>query len=439
MREADICPLCRQPLPKGIRSEVLERKQQAQVAKEAQKRTAGIRKQISEQMEHQYLRRMEHEKTMWQKDSESALRSIQLELAAAEKEKKQIGKLMTRKLKEEATQGEKKLKLRVEQERGKAAAREQELRKRMEAERKQLQKDSRAELASLQKNVKAAKKEKEQLERQIGKEIAAARREAQKEAQETVDEEKLKSHRAQMRLHNEVDKLREKLSRRSLEDVGADAEKDLALVLRKAFPSDRITRRKGRGIRADVLHQVVYREQVAGLIVYESKKVKRWESKFINQAKSYRDKYGTNHVVIVSATMARGESYFFVGRERRQEGGVPVVHPALVVHFASVLREFIVSAKRTELERTEAEAKEALLYEYFSGDEFKRSMTTTKESIDKLKDVIERERYQHERWWNERVAATAAVEKFNRTFGARTTNIIEGRAVPRKRREIARA
>src|SRR5260370_27517186 len=72
------------------------------------------------------------------------------------------------------------------------------------------------------------------------------------------------------------------LEKKTANELGDGAEIDLFDALRESFPNDRVTRiRKGQ-VGADILHEVLYKGEVCGRIIVDSKNHQSCQNPFVN-------------------------------------------------------------------------------------------------------------------------------------------------------------
>jgi hypothetical protein len=204
----------------------------------------------------------------------------------------------------------------------------------------------------------------------------------------------------QRELHERDVRIRElekQLERQTTPQIeGLLYEEELAKELKKHFPEDDI---KHTGKGGDVLQNVMWRQERAGLIVYECKRVKHYSTKHVRQAAEAKKKRGADFAVLVTSAMKKGTQGFFM------EKGVIVTHPAGVLSVASILRGQIVQIARMKLGRLQRDEAIRRTLEYLEGPEFSNSIDSIiQESIsvyEKLKDEIKK----HMIMWKERYAA----------------------------------
>ncbi len=250
---------------------------------------------------------------------------------------------------------------------------------------------------ALAKQEKAHQAEVKKLRTTVRAEVSA---EATRTAEAKVERRVQQQEKLIKSLKEQNDVAQRRIEHLTADERGELNEEELMARLRAEFPQDRIER-QGRGrAGSDILHEVRYsvgdRAEVAGLVVYECKDTLQWANDFVGQAKKARVTHRTPHVVIVSRKFRRNEEELCVRED------VPIVAPARLVDLARVLRGMVIELHRAGLTNEGQVAKTQELYEYLSGDEFRRAFDALLEAATELGDMLDKERGTHERIWAKR-------------------------------------
>jgi hypothetical protein len=232
------CPLCGQPLPKGIDQGKLNDRQQKLIESALTARVREIEQDHRRELQHaRQVAKQEAERTASREFSE-----LRRHLRRADEEKK----LAAERARQEATR---------------SSARNM------------------AHAVSLARRDADAKLEKSE----------AAR-----------ERDRLRWERDRVVMQSQFDALSRKLEKQTGQQLGEEGEIDLYSQLKDAFGTDRIER-IGRGKRgADIVQHVIDEGNEVARIVFESKNVSVWSKSFITQAKKYRTQYETPHILIVT-------------------------------------------------------------------------------------------------------------------------------------------
>lgn len=227
--------------------------------------------------------------------------------------------------------------------------------------------------------------------------------------------------RVRQQLQKQVDDLKRRLERKTVEELGAILEEELAERLQRRYPEDEIQRiPRGRG-GADVVQTVRDGGRPCGRIVYESKNVKNFLSAYVDTARGYRTQYDTRYVVIVTTAFPAGERDFCA------RDGILLVHPMKVEYLADVIRASLVELARMAVAGTERESKAAKLLDYVTSDEFKERIRVLLDVVDDLRNLQAEERKRHEYVWGSQEESFRALEGCAGRIQGKVRAIVEGR------------
>lgn len=311
-------------------------------------------------------------------------KQLELELSKAKEQEK--------KLKEEY----KKLKLR-----------EKELQEQYKSEKFKLKQ----KLQQDQENFKKKLEREKQTElKQVLRKGFVAGIEKQKTRTKKVSQMAEKYRKARDKATEKVKELEEMIKKGTTPQIeGFNFEQELAAKLKERFPNDEITPTGHK--KGDVIQTVKTETRKVGKIIYECKKTKEFENKFIEQIR--RDKAGViaDYGVIVTWATKENRHNFWV------EENIIVVHPYGVLDVATFLREILLQMYALKLSRAEFEAKGKAILEFMQSEEFR---TRVQNSIAKSKEayeVLKKEIAIHCNAWNKRAKIYADIHK--------NTNVIQ--------------
>src|SRR5260370_12566333 len=126
-----------------------------------------------------------------------------------------------------------------------------------------------------------------------------------------------------------------KLMRKSANEMVDGAEIDLFEKLRDSFTTDKITRVAKGQTGADIMHEVLYKGQVCGRIVIDSKNRQGWQNTFVTKLRADQIAAKADHAILSTIVFKSGQKELFV------ENGVIAVSPARVVYIIELLRAAI--------------------------------------------------------------------------------------------------
>ena len=287
----------------------------------------------------------------------------------------------------------------------------------------QEKRDLRKQYADFRKRQKVELRE--ALRAQRGRVERSASSKARREVQQAVREERRQSRkqqqaftRVQSRLasyekrmtslveksshqNEEIKRLKEQIEKGVTPQIeGLLEEKSLLRFLRDLFPHDGFDH-TGKG--GDVVQTVLSDGEKAGVIVYECKKQKRFDPKFIVQASEARKQRSADYAILVTSTFPAKKQFFFVARD------VLVISPAglePVVHTArqSLIRLLLLKA-------SEAQKQKAVqaVYSYLAGTDYSSKIANIAEEMLALSNELKTELSFHKRNWKKRYSIYRAV------------------------------
>ena len=302
------------------------------------------------------------------------------------------------------------------------------LKKRLFESEEQLNKKGLAEMQS-ELEMKRLQQEIEENEKRIEMEREDAALEARQAALSEYDkiaEERAERKNADLQMRNNElsDKLRQqeelfreqlrKAEQRSIQAQGEGGEIFIRDALKASAPEDEIldipTGKKG----ADILQIVRFGSGIkAGTIVWEGKRAKSWQKKWISKVKEDTVESNGHISVIVSDVLPSGTN-----RMRMIEDNVWVCTYVEIQSLSIALRMGLIRAEMTVKSQESKGTKMELLYDYMSSQEFSNAMRLIDDSIVTEIEIIEKERRSSERHWSARKKAVEArLRGFSDFFG----------------------
>jgi hypothetical protein len=271
------CPLCGQPLPKGIDSQEIQR-QLEKITSQARDRE---RRALERDFDDRLHKRLEAERVRLRREAD---RQAQREVFDA---------------------------------------------------RKRAEKAEREKAEEVERIRKDSEKREERAARTAAQAVARQDRAEIEKLEATRKQDRARHEADRARLQAQLDALSRKLEKQSAEELGAEAEVDLLAQLKSAFLEDRIEpiRRGAKG--ADIIHDVMEESKRLGRIVWESKNVSNWSNRFVSQAKQYQTQYETSHIVIVSRALPQKKKGLCIVKR------IPVVEPRMAISLATIMRDGI--------------------------------------------------------------------------------------------------
>lgn len=265
--------------------------------------------------------------------------------------------------------------------------------KKIKLQGKKLQEQYRSEKAKLKRESQQDLENfKKKLERQKQIELKKVAHKAQLEG---IEKQKARTEKvAQMaeKARKDRDKAQERV--KQLEEMikkgttpqieGFNFEHELANQLKQRFPNDEI---KPTGHKkGDVIQIVQVEAKKIGKIIYECKKTKEFENKFIEQIQRDKTRMFADYGVIVTWATKEKSQNFWV------DSDIIIIHPYAVLDIAVFLRAILLQMYSLKLSKSELETKGKVILEFMQSEEFRtsiqKSITKSKEAYESLKKEI---------------------------------------------------
>lgn len=238
----------------------------------------------------------------------------------------------------------------------------------------------------------------------------------------------------------QIKELQEQIKKGTTPQIeGLELEKKLVAELKNKFPKDEIIH---YGHQGDIFHNIKYNGEIAGSILYECKKTKKYDKKFINQIKEDMAIRNATYGVLLTYAFDKENAGFKV------EEDIIVIHPYGTIHLADFLRRKLIELHSLKLSKTELVEQAKKLWEYVKGDKFKNSIRDNIYRTKQLMDLLEKEKVAHERIWEMRdehyskiQENTSSVEKDSSSIlqEEQENNSFELVPTPRKKRKRVEA
>jgi len=196
------------------------------------------------------------------------------------------------------------------------------------------------------------------------------------------------------RANDEIRRLREQIEKGIIPQIeGLLEEGKLLAKLIELFPRDKFEH-PGKG--GDIIQIVIEQGREIGRIVYECKKVKHFDRKFIEQAKEARRIRHAEFAILVTNAFPSKKQYYFV------EKTVFVISPVSLEPITQTLRDSLV---RISILRMSNEAKEKAvqqIYDYLSSNEYANKVNDVATQLLDLGRELKNEVVTHKRIWEKR-------------------------------------
>ena len=241
----------------------------------------------------------------------------------------------------------------------------------------------------------------EALDLEVGRTLAEERKKIRNDAKEEANE----AHRLKDAEHDKViSDLREQikvLERKSEQGStqlqGDVLEIDLENRLKQEFPMDKVSP-ISTGVRgADITQEVFSRTgRSCGTIIYEAKRTKNWSKDWIAKLKGDMREAQADIAMIVTQALPAEVKCF------GELDGVWVTDYASAIPLAHVLRTILNEVMLVKGHQEGAKEKQALLYEYLTGNNFRQRVYAVMEAFISMREDLDKEKRAMTKYWNKR-------------------------------------
>lgn len=196
----------------------------------------------------------------------------------------------------------------------------------------------------------------------------------------------------------EASELKRKLEQGSQQVQGETFELGLEIMLREAFPMDRIEEVPKGITGADLVHRVCSPSgQTCGTIVWETKQTKAWQAAWLQKLKDDQRAVGAEIAVIVTATMPKDVTEPFV---RQDDVWITCIAAARPV--AEALRTTLVEMHKLRQANAGRSEKMELLYNYVCSPQFAQRMKAVVDGFANMRKELDDEKKALTRIWQKR-------------------------------------
>lgn len=188
-------------------------------------------------------------------------------------------------------------------------------------------------------------------------------------------------------MRQQIEQLRRAGSVASQQLAGDVLEVDLTELLSDAFPGDQFERVAKGKAGGDVIQRVMTTGgQVAGTILWESKRTKTWQEPWLAKLREDQRNANADIAALASETLPGGVGAF------AQRDGVWVTGLPSVAPVAAALRAGLLEASRARLALAAAATTKDAAFGYLTGNEFAARVTRIVEAYREMLDDLDKEK-----------------------------------------------
>lgn len=416
--ETSKCPWCGNTIPQ-VKFIEIEGRIRAEEKKKLALVESNLRRQYEEQtklqVQQETKRAAERERKaaeQWAKEQTSKLQ-VERDLALQKMKALEAKEAALRKQTEEA---ERTLKRELEKERKAAEERTREQTRKLQDERDgaiQKLKGSEAREAALKKQMA------EEAARITKKELDSQRQILERDREKREGKLRAEYVRKIESAEKKVGLLQRQLQEKTANELGDGAEIDLYDELRNLFPGDDIQRIPKGQPGADIRHEVYYKGQSCGKIVYDSKNRRDWKDEYASKLRADQTEAGAEHAILSTNVFPRGE------KELCLREGIIAVNPARVGYLVQLLRTRILDMHIRNLSLKERTGKMSQLYELIASPAFKEKLKEVDRLGDELLELDVEEGRAHQNVWKKRGLLMKRLKNMTSEIDTEISAIIE--------------
>ncbi len=235
------------------------------------------------------------------------------------------------------------------------------------------------------------------IERRLAQERESERQKVKKEVEDSIGLTLAQKDKQIEQMNKTISDLKRQSEQGSMQVQGDAAESSLKDLLTTEFPEDEVSD-VATGVRGADLVQKVGKKlnQLAGLILWESKQTKEFSKAWLTKLKSDQQATKASLAVLVSAVVPDGIKGFGLIK------GVWVCERSFALALARVLRTNLIELRRLENSMENRQEKTLALHQYLTSIEFKNHIENQVLTYLELKDGLDKERSAMTTIWNKR-------------------------------------
>ena len=323
-----------------------------------------------------------------------------------------------------------------------AEAREAEIRKQAQAEvekqrqaaEKKVKADAAAEIQKLTSERDLASKKLKEAQAHEGEIRKEAQENAKKESQKQLAEQRaaLEKDKDKALLQTQAGHNREReswqkkikvlehqLQKKTANELGDGGEIDVFESLRDAFQGDKITRIQKGQPGADILHEILYKGEVCGRIVTDSKNRQGWQNAYVTKLRQDKVEANAEHAILATTVFPAGKKELYI------QSDVIVVSRARVVDITHLLRQAMIAMYIKGLSLKERSNKMTQLYNLITSQPYSKKFAEAGKLAQDILDLDVQEKKDHDLVWRKRGALASRMKGVLREIDTDVAAIVE--------------
>jgi|SRR5271155_64485 len=264
------------------------------------------------------------------------------------------------------------------------------------------------------------KQTQEQAEKERQKQLMDQREALEKDRNNALLKQQAEHNRQRESWQKKVKVLEYQLQKKTAHELGDSGEIDVFEALRDAFQGDRITRIQKGQPGADILHDVLYKGEVCGRIVVDSKNRQAWQNVFVDKLRKDKVEHKAEHGILATTVFPAGRKELCI------ESDVIVVSPGRVVYIAELLRQAMITMHIKGLSLKERSSKMSQLYDLITSESYSKKFAEAERLTQDVLDLDVQEQKDHGVVWRKRGTLAMRMKKVLRDIETDVAAVIEG-------------
>jgi len=267
--------------------------------------------------------------------------------------------------------------------------------------------------------VEIRKETEEKAEKVWQKELAAQRQALEKDKTNALLKQQSEQNRERESYQKKLRVMEQQLQRKTANELGDGGEIDVFEALRDAFQGDKISRIKKGQPGADILHEVMYKGEVCGRIVTDSKVRQGWQNAYVAKLRSDKVEAKAEHAILATTVFPAGKKNVCI------ESDVIVASPGLVVHITGLLRQAMITMHVKGLSMRERSNKMSQLYNLITSESYRKKFAEAERLAQDVLDLDVQEKKDHDLVWRKRGTMATRIKGVLRDIEADVAAVIE--------------
>jgi hypothetical protein len=263
------------------------------------------------------------------------------------------------------------------------------------------------------------KEEEQKAEKLRQQELAAQRQALDKDKSSALLKQQSEHNRLRESYQKKLKVMEQQLERKTANELGDGGEIEVFESLRDAFQDDRITPIKKGQPGADILHEVLYKGDVCGRIVTDSKVRQQWRDDYVTKLRKDKVEAKAEHAILATTVFRAGKKNLCV------ESDVIVASPGLVVHITGLLRQAMITMHIKGLSMRERSNKMSQLYNLITSESHRKKFLEAERLAQDVLDLDVQEKKDHDIVWRKRGTMATRMKGVLRDMGTDVAAVIE--------------